>query len=83
MNKAVLILMTTYNGNRYLSRQLDSIMNQSYKNWKLIIRDDGSVDGSTETITKYAKQDNLRRTDRCPGPRGLQGEATAEGRPRI
>lgn len=40
------ILLAVYNGEKYLRQQLESIDNQSYKNWKLVIRDDGSKDGS-------------------------------------
>jgi len=49
------ILMSTYNGARYLSEQIDSILNQTYKDWRLIIRDDGSSDATPEIINKYVK----------------------------
>lgn len=35
------ILMAVYNGEKYLEKQLQSIEKQTYKNWRLIIRDDG------------------------------------------
>ena len=38
INDAVLILMATYNGEKYLSDQLESIINQTNKNWKLIVQ---------------------------------------------
>lgn len=47
------ILMATYNGEKYLSEQLDSILRQTYKNWKLIIHDDGSIDGTVQIINQY------------------------------
>ncbi len=47
------IILSTYNGEKYLSQQLDSILNQTYKDWKLIIRDDGSVDSTLQIIEKY------------------------------
>ena len=50
------ILLATYNGERYLSNQLDSIINQSYDNWKILIRDDGSKDGTLEIIEWYTKK---------------------------
>lgn len=54
MNKKALILMTTYNGEKYISRQVDSIINQTFEEWKLIIRDDGSTDGTIDLLKDYA-----------------------------
>ena len=47
------ILMATYNGEKYLSQQIESILNQSYKNIRLIIRDDGSNDQTRSIIESY------------------------------
>ena len=47
------ILLATYNGERYLSEQIDSILNQSYQNWRLLIRDDGSTDKTISIIEQY------------------------------
>ena len=46
----VAILMSTYNGERYLREQIDSLLNQTYKDWKLYIRDDKSTDGTVSII---------------------------------
>jgi glycosyltransferase involved in cell wall biosynthesis len=43
--------MSTYNGGKFLSEQLESIHNQTHKNWRLVISDDGSSD-NTLTIAK-------------------------------
>jgi rhamnosyltransferase len=45
--------MATYNGKPYIEEQLDSIINQSYKNWILIIRDDNSKDNTIAKIKQY------------------------------
>ena len=58
MNKKVAILMSTYNGERYLAEQIQSIIDQSYPNWTLYIRDDGSTDRTQEIIKKYANQNS-------------------------
>jgi len=50
------ILLATYNGERYLSEQLDSIIRQSFENWKILIRDDGSRDSTLEIIESYKKK---------------------------
>lgn len=56
-NKKVAILMSTYNGQQYLDSQIMSIINQSYNNWHLYIRDDGSSDGTRELIQEYVEKD--------------------------
>lgn len=49
----IAILLATYNGEKYLVEQLDSIINQSYINWILYIHDDGSSDGTIAIINQY------------------------------
>ena len=44
------ILMSTYNGDQYIQTQLDSIVAQNIEEKKLLIRDDGSTDGTIEII---------------------------------
>lgn len=56
-NKKIDILMATYNGEKYLAEQLDSIINQTYHNWNLLIRDDNSTDKTLEIIQNYHKKD--------------------------
>ena len=53
------IVMATYNGGLYLREQLDSILNQTYQDIRIIIRDDGSKDDTVEIIHEYE--------DRYPG----------------
>lgn len=55
MNKSIDILLSTYNGEKYLEQQIDSILNQKYENWRLIIRDDGSTDNTNQIISEYKK----------------------------
>lgn len=47
------ILLSTYNGEEFVEQQLQSICNQTFKDWKLIIRDDGSIDNTLRIISKY------------------------------
>jgi len=47
------ILLSTYNGQKYLGAQIDSLFSQTYQDWNLIIRDDGSKDGTVEIIKSY------------------------------
>ena len=50
----VAILLSTYNGERYLRAQLDSLLAQSHDNWTLYWRDDGSVDASVAILEDFA-----------------------------
>lgn len=52
----IAILMATYNGEKYLEEQIDSIINQTYKEWKLYFRDDGSSDRTLQIINKYCRK---------------------------
>jgi glycosyltransferase involved in cell wall biosynthesis len=52
MNK-ILILLSTYNGEKYLKKQLDSIFAQSYKDFEIIARDDGSSDETINILKSY------------------------------
>ena len=52
----VAICMATYNGERYLAQQIDSILKQTYEDWILFIRDDGSSDDTRNIIRQYAHQ---------------------------
>ncbi|MBU5362212.1 glycosyltransferase family 2 protein [Enterococcus raffinosus] len=57
--KKVAILMSTYNGERYIEEQLQSIINQTYENIDIYIRDDCSTDGTVKIIEKYTSCKNL------------------------
>lgn len=52
------ILMATYNGERYLHEQINSIRNQKYKDWNLFISDDGSSDNTRYVIDEESAVDN-------------------------
>lgn len=56
-NLEVAILMSTYNGDQYVSEQIESILKQSYTNWDLYIRDDNSNDNTVNVIKKFVKND--------------------------
>lgn len=52
-SKAVAICMATFNGEQYLSEQIESIVKQTFEDWVLFIRDDGSSDRTVEIIERY------------------------------
>ena len=51
------ILMSTYNGEQFLAEQIHSIQEQTYTDWQLLIRDDGSTDKTPEIIAKFVATD--------------------------
>lgn len=53
MSKTVSVVMCTYNGEKYLREQLDSIIAQTYPIYEIIIQDDGSTDGTTSIVKGY------------------------------
>ena len=52
------ILMSTYNGQEFLAEQIRSIQAQTFTDWILLIRDDGSRDRTREIIADFAQQDS-------------------------
>ena len=49
----VAILLCTYNGERFLAEQLDSLEAQTHQNWVLVVSDDGSKDATVDILLKY------------------------------
>lgn len=56
-NPTILIMMTTYNGEEFLIQQIESICQQSYSNWQLVVRDDGSSEQTLAILNTYAEKD--------------------------
>lgn len=52
------VLMPCYNCEKYIAEAIDSIIAQTYKNWQLLIIDDGSSDQSVDIIRKYMRLDS-------------------------
>ena len=58
MNHKISIIVPVYNVEKYLSQCIDSVLKQSYKNFEVILIDDGSSDCSPKICDEYAKMDN-------------------------
>ncbi|HII4433463.1 glycosyltransferase family 2 protein [Clostridium perfringens] len=57
MNPLVSVVMSVYNGEKYLNESIESILNQTYKNFEFIIINDGSTDKSLKIIENYSIKD--------------------------
>lgn len=55
-NSEIAILMATYNGEKFIAEQIESIIEQSFKDWELFIHDDGSSDNTACIINRYANE---------------------------
>ena len=68
--KSVSIALATYNGEKFIREQLDSIISQTYTNWELIICDDCSTDATWEILKSYKEKDsriNIFKNDKNLG----------------
>ncbi len=53
------VLISTYNGEKYLEQQINSVLNQDYPIINIYIRDDGSTDNTVNILEKYSKYNNV------------------------
>lgn len=68
------VVLSIFQGEKYLSRQLDSILGQTWKNFTLYIRDDGSTDRSLSILERYARKDHrIKLLSDTQGNLGLTG----------
>lgn len=56
MKEKITVIVPVYNVKKYLRQSLESIINQNYKYYKIIIVDDGSTDGCAEICDEYASK---------------------------
>ena len=61
----IAILMATYNGEKYIEEQLDSILQQTYSDTAVFIHDDGSTDGTIDIVKKYTEKYPEMAEDIC------------------
>ena len=66
---SVCILMATFNGEKFLKEQLDSIASQTYHNWKLFVSDDGSTDKTLDILKAYQELWGKDRLSIIKGPK--------------
>lgn len=64
----ITVLLAVYNGEKYLREQINSLLNQTVKDIKIIIRDDGSTDLSKDIIKEYREKYPFVITEICGEP---------------
>ena len=57
----VSVIMPVYNGEKYLKQSIESVIQQTYKDWELIIVNDCSTDNSRNIMQSYADTDSRIR----------------------
>lgn len=65
MKPIVLVLMSTYNGERFLKEQIDSILSQEGVEIRLLVRDDGSKDHTCDILSDYASRHQNMAWESC------------------
>ena len=53
----VSVIMPSYNSKKYIKKAIDSVLEQTYSNFELIIVDGNSTDGTLDILDEYKKQD--------------------------
>lgn len=76
-NKLVSIITPIYNGAKYVSETIESVLKQTYPHWEMIIVDDGSKDNSAEIIREYVTKDD--RIQLIQQPNGGSASARNNG----
>lgn len=80
--KLVSVVIATYNGERYLRAQLDSILDQTYRNLEIVVCDDRSKDGTADILQEYAQGAGIKwhRNEERLGPAQNFGRAISLAR---
>ena len=80
-------IMPAYNVETYIGRAIDSILNQDFTDWELVVVDDCSTDSTVEVVERYVAKDNrirlIRRTDNSGGPFVPRKDAIESARSEI
>ncbi|HEX8016207.1 MAG TPA: glycosyltransferase family 2 protein [Flavobacterium sp.] len=70
MSELVSIITPTYNAEKYIRETLQSVLNQSYQNWEMILADDASTDHTIYIIEEFAQKDSRIKLFKLPENRG-------------
>jgi glycosyltransferase involved in cell wall biosynthesis len=73
----VAILLSTFNGERFLHEQLESLLSQTHEHWVLYWRDDGSTDRTRDVMEAFSRRAGQGRWIEIVGPEGKLGAAAS------
>lgn len=76
MKDLISVIMPTYNSGRYIGESIQSVINQTYSNWELIIVDDDSGDHTEAIVEGYQKNDGRIQYSRFHENRGAAAART-------
>ena len=62
MNELISIITPSYNSEKYLKECIESVLNQTYSNWEMLLVDDASIDGSRSIIESYSSKESRIKT---------------------
>lgn len=79
MEPLISIVIPTYNEEKDIEDCLNSLKNQSYQNFEIIVVDDGSTDNTLEIVKKYSEVKIFRQTHKGPGDARNLGSKDARG----
>lgn len=84
-NNLVSIVTPMYNGERFVSQTIESVLSQTYQDWEMLMVDDGSKDRSTAIVEGYARKDSRVKLIRQPngGSASARNHALREARGRY
>jgi GT2 family glycosyltransferase len=75
----VSVLMTTYNGSRFIAESIDSVLGQSFQDFELVVVDDNSTDNTIEVLAQYNdKRLRVIRNEKNLGVVGARNRGFAE-----
>jgi teichuronic acid biosynthesis glycosyltransferase TuaG len=57
MNDLISIIMPAFNSQKYIGASIESVLQQTYQNWELLVVNDGSVDDTEKVVKFYAEKD--------------------------
>ena len=60
MEDKVSVLLFTYNQEEFIREAVESVINQTFKNWELIINDNGSSDGTRKILEEYSQDNRIK-----------------------
>jgi len=70
MSELVSIIVPTYNTEKFIRETIESVQNQTYQNWEMILADDASTDQTVAIIEEYAQKDSRIKLFKLPENKG-------------